>query len=656
MRCPPQPSQSTASEHADGAARRGRRPGRLALVAAVSGLALLLLPFALDRAMHWGKVLRGVWVGDVALSGLDDAEASRAVEQLAGRLRATTLQVRVRHKLVRVEPAAVGFRVDVPATVAQAQRAGRNGSPPTQLWWWLERWLRPARLAPFASLDPRALDKTLSKLEAAAISDPPFEGGVRAQDGRATAEYPRRGSLVDRQAAQQVVLAGLTRETRSVVELPLREVTPTLERSEVDRAVAEAERLVARPVQLVSADGRRRVAFGVAELSSALRSRTIHQAKPQLRLFFDPVVLDRQLDAVRPDLEREPRDASFAIDRQNHVDVVPSEPGVRLRSGPVASALLQAATSRGRIGLLPLDRTSQPRLRTDEAVALGITKLVSSFTTYHPCCRPRVENIHRIADLLNGTVVKPGETLSVNQVVGPRTRQNGFVLAPTIEEGEMVDSVGGGISQFATTLFNAVFHGGYDIIERQPHSYYFSRYPMGHEATLSYPKPDLVFRNDSEAGLLIVCEYGKTFIRVRLFGDNGGRQVKAKVSNRTDIREPEVELVANPALDPEQEEVLEAGSPGWTVTVARIIEFSDGTKKEEKRKVTYSPRVRRVEVHPCRIPEGEEGYTGEPCWDEDAEDQSAGEPAEGEGAVDDTAGDGARPQEPEGAGQSSPGL
>ena len=59
--------------------------------------------------------------------------------------------------------------------------------------------------------------------------------------------------------------------------------------------------------------------------------------------------------------------------------------------------------------------------------------------------------------------------------------------------------------------------------------------------------------------------------------------------------------------------VKEAGALGWTVVVAREITFTDGTKREEKRRVVYNPRVRRVEVHPCRIPEGEEGYTGEEC-------------------------------------------
>ena len=210
-------------------------------------------------------------------------------------------------------------------------------------------------------------------------------------------------------------------------------------------------------------------------------------------------------------------------------------------------------------------------------------------------------------------MVKPGETFSVNQVVGPRTRANGFVPAPTIEEGEMVDTLGGGISQFATTFFNAVFHGGYDILERQPHTYYFARYPMGHEATLSYPKPDLVFRNDTDAGALIRCEYGDTFIRVKIFGDNGGRKVTAKVSGQFDIKRPPVQLFPNRKLSPNREKVRYGGMIGWSVVVSRLLTFPDGSRREEKRKVIYNPRPREVEVHPCRIPKDEPGYTGEEC-------------------------------------------
>ena len=114
---------------------------------------------------------------------------------------------------------------------------------------------------------------------------------------------------------------------------------------------------------------------------------------------------------------------------------------------------------------------------------------MSSFTTHHPAGQPRVKNIHRIADLLQNTVILPGERFSLNEKVGPRTKAGGFVKAPVIYEGEFTEDIGGGVSQFATTFFNAAFFGGYELVTHKAHTYYISRYPQGREATVPSPSP-----------------------------------------------------------------------------------------------------------------------------------------------------------------------
>jgi vancomycin resistance protein YoaR len=177
----------------------------------------------------------------------------------------------------------------------------------------------------------------------------------------------------------------------------------------------------------------------------------------------------------------------------------------------------------------------------------------------------------------------------------------------------MVDTIGGGVSQFATTFYNAVMRAGYEVLERQAHTYWFDRYPMGHEATLSWPKPDVVIRNDTAAGLLILASYTETSITLRLFGDREGRRVDASVSPRFDTVRNGVEYLPNPDVEPDKERVKEGGCVGWSVWTMRTVTLKDGTTKKDKRKVIYKPRLRRVEVHPCKIPKDEPGYTGEKC-------------------------------------------
>jgi vancomycin resistance protein YoaR len=147
----------------------------------------------------------------------------------------------------------------------------------------------------------------------------------------------------------------------------------------------------------------------------------------------------------------------------------------------------------------------------------AVTEPVATFTTNHPCCEGRVTNIQTMADFIRGKYLIPGETFSVNDYVGPRTRDKGYVSAGAIRSGYMTEELGGGVSQFITTLFNASFFGGLDLDEYQSHSIYFSRYPFGREATLSIPGPDLKVTNNTDYPVLIWPTYDDNSITVTLY-------------------------------------------------------------------------------------------------------------------------------------------
>ena len=150
-------------------------------------------------------------------------------------------------------------------------------------------------------------------------------------------------------------------------------------------------------------------------------------------------------------------------------------------------ALRQAARRTLR---LPL-KVVEPRLTPEAARKLGIIEKVATFTTSHPAGQPRVKNIHLIADMVRGSLIRPGNSFSINGTVGQRTAAKGFVPAPVIEDQVFAESVGGGISQFATTLFNAAFFAGLEFKTYQAHTLYISRYPVrprGHDG-LARPRP-----------------------------------------------------------------------------------------------------------------------------------------------------------------------
>ena len=172
-----------------------------------------------------------------------------------------------------------------------------------------------------------------------------------------------------------------------------------------------------------------------------------------------------------------------------------------------------------------------PSRHDGAARKVGIVEPIGTFTTNHADGDPRVQSIHRIADLIRRAVIAPGGTFSVNDHVGRRTTANGFVAAPVIDhEYKFTDDVGGGISQFATTIFNAAFFAGLDIPSYYMHGIYISRYPYGRESTISFPAPDVRIRNNTPYGVLIWPTYTATSITVTMYST---KYVSGEQTNQT---------------------------------------------------------------------------------------------------------------------------
>ena len=234
---------------------------------------------------------------------------------------------------------------------------------------------------------------------------------------------------------------------------------------------------------------------------------------------IDPQAAGDDLAKVLSGAGDAPVDAGFRVSGSS-IAIVPSRTGTAC-CAPEAVALVDRAlrdpAPPDQSLALPLSDV-RPKRDDTRAGQLGIKEMVATFTTHHPAGAPRVANIHKMADYVRGAVIEPGETFSINSYVGPRTISRGFVDAPIIGEGNRFDSdVGGGVSQFATTTFNAAFFAGLEIPEYQFHTIYITRYPYGREATLANPHPDLKIKNTSPYGVLIWTSYSGTDITVSLY-------------------------------------------------------------------------------------------------------------------------------------------
>lgn len=319
----------------------------------------------------------------------------------------------------------------------------------------------------------------------------------------------------------------------------------------------------------------------------------------------------------------QPKDAEFVFDNNGYVDIIPSTPGLSIDDDILFANIKTSFNIGEREVELPLVAKAEPNFTTKDAKDLNIRHLISEFTTYHPCCQDRVTNIQTMADMIDGLILLPNETFSLNEAVGMRTEENGFKPAGTILKGIMVDTVGGGVSQFATTLYNSIYWGGYRIITHKPHSRYFSRYPEGIEATVSWPTPNLIFQNDTDNAILLKTSYTNNSITVGIYGDNDGRivsgyhqnnqtisrvkepgghnsrVVQSRVTDRFNRKDPKEEYRIDPLVPEGEIYTNNLGRVGWSLSVYRTVTESGQTIKQENWPVTYIPEPKILLVKDC---------------------------------------------------------
>lgn len=193
----------------------------------------------------------------------------------------------------------------------------------------------------------------------------------------------------------------------------------------------------------------------------------------------------------------------------------------------------------------------------------------------------------------------PATRFSLNDALGERTAARGFVIAPTIAAGELVDSVGGGVSQMATTTFNAAFFVGLELQAHTPHEFYISRYPMGREATVSWRQPDLVFRNDWAAAILMSVCAGRNGVTVAFYSSKLGRRVETTTGQPTNRTEPKTIERKKPDLPPGTRNVVQAAGPGgFSVSYTRKVFRGSTLKRDETFHWTYRRENAIVEVGP----------------------------------------------------------
>ncbi len=524
------------------------------------------------------RIPRGTTVSGVEIGGLTpDAAEARLVDRLEPRA-AAPIDVTAVDGTGSVTPLDAGLQLDVRATVDGA--GGGRSWDPRRIW---DYFTGGGRAEPVVRVDEDALAAAVRGV-AERVDVPAVEGRVAFRGDRATPRYPTRGTVVDQPAAVDALRAAFLRDD-GPVELPSTTAEPAIDKDAVSTAMDDFANPAMSGAVTVRLAGKQ-VRLDPEDYSSALSLQPDGDA---LQPALDGDALVKVLRARLRTTSLAPRDADVRL-VGGRPRVIPARTGLSFDPADVQPFLEAVTAAEGERTLTLRGVAVQPDFTTADARRLKVVERVSSWTTNFPYAAYRNINLGRAAELVDGTLLKPGETFSLNGTVGERTAENGFTKGFIISNGVFKEDFGGGVSQVATTTFNAAFFAGLKDVEHKPHSFYIDRYPVGREATVAWPTVDLRFENTTPYGVLV-----QAWIDPSTPSTQGAMHVAMWSTKYWDITaeksapyrltSPSTRRLSGPECVPN------TGYGGFDIDVYRIFRKpgSDEVERRERMHTTYTP-------------------------------------------------------------------
>ena len=558
---------------------------RVSPLARISTRVLIIVGAVLAAlaALYFGAVVAvgdgvrsGTVVNGVEIGGLSAEEATATLEDTLGQQAASDMTIVALDQEYVVKPAESGLTFDAAATVEQA--SGREWNP-LQL---LADLTSSRDVEPVVVVDEEVLGEQLASLSDS-VTQPPMEPVLRMERRTPVLQAGTPGRTIDEPATAELMIANLL-EPRVPIEAPIREIEPQVSTAAADAAVSLATSAVSAPV-IVNAEGTQ-VRVPRRAIADAL---SFQQEGSALVPSLDGARLH---DAIRRDLqdvETPGRDATFRI-RKGKPVVVKSRVGKGIEDAELAAKVLTVlGNPRGQRTVAVTMGTREPALTTEQARALGVEERISSFTQRFPPAAYRTQNIGQAAEYVNGTLLLPGETFSMNDTIKERTVENGYTVGYIIGTGGVFDeALGGGVSAATTAVWTAAFFAGMERTDTRAHSIYISRYQPGLEATVAWGVFDMKFTNDTPYGVFITTNMTSSSMTVQFWSTRIYDEIAAVFGPRTNVREFQTIYNKSENCSPQ------SGMNGFTINVDRVFYQDRKEVKRETINTVYRPSPKVV--------------------------------------------------------------
>ncbi|MDP2400891.1 MAG: VanW family protein, partial [Actinomycetota bacterium] len=436
-----------------------------------------------DVAASAGRIHPGVTVSGVKVGGLSQNAASERVSEVLSERISQPVEIVFEDQRWPVAAADVSATVDANGAADRAFAVGRDGDLSALIRARAAAWFGGVDVIAPVSADASLTAEVLGQV-AADVERPARDATIVIEAAEAVLQPAELGIAMKVDAVRDAMLLAFVGDSRAaevrVDFIPvsitdedaaqaLRDaqtmlsggVTVTFEQTKWEFSATHiADWIAFRPIAIdtsattlpVGADSSESTTAGSAAVPGALESA--------LEAYIDAGKAASTISPKVGSAGRPAQNATFKVGGGN-VTIVPSQDGVGPDIESLALEMTRVLKTDGeRVVELRTQRV-EPEITTEDAQNMGIRERIGTYTTtYASGNRPRVNNIHILADAIDGTLLAPGATFSFNEAVGPRTAAKGYQEANAIVNGRLVPQLGGGICQFGTTIFNTVFESG----------------------------------------------------------------------------------------------------------------------------------------------------------------------------------------------------
>jgi vancomycin resistance protein YoaR len=573
------------------------KPLSQAFVALLIGFALfaivmVLLP-GIYAHLYDGLIFPGVAVSGVDVSGLSPAQAADLLVHRLDYPNRGKIVLQEANNLWTATPGDLGLFLDAQTTALAAYNMGRTGSLSERLADQWRAWSSGVNLSPWFVFDERIAQHYMAGI-AQLVDEPIIEASLGVNGVEVEVHSGQVGRSLDVDAALASLDAQMKTMTDGLVPLVVSETPPVIldatAQANLARQILSAPLILQLPNPEEGDPGP--WTFEPVVLAQMLTiQRVMTDTGAAYQVGVSPDVLRNFLLNLAPQLSRSPQNARFIFnDDTRKLEVI--QPAVIGRGLDVDASLAQInqqlLAGQHNINLV-MQTTSPPATNDTTAESLGITELVSSYTSYfYGSDAARIQNIATAASRFHGLLVAPGETFSMAAALGDVSLDTGYAEALIIYGDRTIKGVGGGVCQVATTFFRTVFFGGYQVDVRWPHAYRVKYYEQtasggynedlaGLDATVFAPEVDFAFTNDSPYWLLMETYPTKTSLTWKFYSTSDGRTVDWTTSGLQNIVKPPDPLYTeNPDLSKGEIKQVDWAVDGADVSVTRTV-TRDGT-------------------------------------------------------------------------------